>query len=84
MTTQSASRTGPGTGHNTSTSGDSEHTTEDSGFGAVIAGVLLVLFSLLGLFMASRAVDNLFYVVGLVIFLFGVSLAIGLAVRRAP
>jgi hypothetical protein len=35
-------------------------------------GVIMGLVSLIGLFMASRAVDGMFYTVGLLIFLFGV------------
>ena len=46
--------------------------------GPWILGALLALLSLVGLFMASGAEDDLFYGVGLVFFLFGVLFIFGL------
>jgi hypothetical protein len=46
-----------------------------------VAGAFLGLLSLFGLLMASRAHDNSFYVVGLLIFLLGVALIFSLVVR---
>jgi hypothetical protein len=40
--------------------------------GAFIVGAIMGVISLLGLFLASRAVDGMFYVFGLLLFLFGV------------
>lgn len=38
-----------------------------------IVGAIMGVISLLGLFLASRAVDGMFYVFGLLLFLFGVA-----------
>ena len=46
-----------------------------------VAGAFLGLLSLFGLVMASRAHDDSFYVVGLLIFLFGIALIFGLVMR---
>ena len=46
-----------------------------------IFGGLLCLLSLLGLFMASRAQDDAFYLAGLMIFLFSVLFIFGLIGR---
>lgn len=37
-----------------------------------VFGAIMGLVSLIGLFMASRAVDGMFYTAGLLLFLFGV------------
>lgn len=50
----------------------------DETVGPWILGALLALLSLLGLFMASGAKDELFYGVGLAFFLFGVLFIFGL------
>jgi hypothetical protein len=39
--------------------------------GQFILGVIMGVISLIGLFLASRAVDGMFYVFGLLLFLFG-------------
>lgn len=43
-----------------------------------VVGVLVGLVGLVGLFMASRATDTVFYWVGLLFFLFGVLFCFGL------
>jgi hypothetical protein len=43
-----------------------------------VMGVLVALIALVGLFMASRAHDNVFMATGLVFFLFGVLFIFGL------
>jgi hypothetical protein len=40
---------------------------------AFVVGALMGVISLLGLFLASRAVDGMFYLFGLLLFLFGVA-----------
>jgi hypothetical protein len=47
-----------------------------------IYGVLLALLSLLGLLVASRAHDGMFYTVGLLFFAFGVAFIFGLIVKN--
>jgi hypothetical protein len=39
--------------------------------GSFIIGTIMGVISLVGLFLASRAVDGMFYVFGLLLFLFG-------------
>ncbi|HSA80163.1 MAG TPA: hypothetical protein VLE23_05030 [Geminicoccaceae bacterium] len=53
----------------------------DEDVGPWILGALLALLSLVGLFMASGAKDELFYGVGLAFFLFGVLFIFGLIKR---
>jgi hypothetical protein len=53
----------------------------DENVGPWILGALLALLSLVGLFMASSAEDDLFYGVGLAFFLFGVLFIFGLIHR---
>lgn len=52
-----------------------------SATGAWVLGGVMGLISLVGLFMASRAHDDMFYIVGLLLFLFGVLFNFGL-IRR--
>ncbi|MGF1610500.1 MAG: hypothetical protein ACFCUQ_13955 [Kiloniellales bacterium] len=52
-----------------------------SAAGAWVLGGVMGLISLLGLVMASRAQDDVFYLVGLLLFLFGVLFCFGLIKR---
>jgi hypothetical protein len=47
-----------------------------------IVGAIMGVISLLGLFLASRAVDGMFYVFGLLLFLFGVAFIFTLITRH--
>ncbi len=57
------------------------------GIGAWILGIIMGLLALVGLVMASQAVDGMFYFTGLLFFLFGVLFnffLIGKTVGRPP
>lgn len=54
---------------------------QDHGFGPWLLGIVLGVISLLGLFLASNAIDAVFYTVGLIFFLFGVLMIFGLIAR---
>ena len=54
----------------------------DEGIGPWILGGAMALFSLLGLFLASAAQDDVIYGTGLALFLFGVLFIFGLIHRH--
>jgi hypothetical protein len=47
-----------------------------------ILGAIMGVIGLIGLFLASRAVDGMFYVFGLLLFLFGIGFIFSLITRH--